>query len=462
MIHHAGKLTPYKEGSVKELWAISYPLILSMLSINIMIFVDRLLLARYDTRAMNAAVVAGFVFSVFQYGAIGIAAIAEVFTGQYNGSQQCSKIGEPVWQMIWFSVLSLFIFIPVGQFAGPLLISNPEYFQDGVPFFKTLMFFGPTFPLATAIASFFVGRGKVKMVMSITIFSNILNVFFDCILIFGVENFIEPQGAKGAAIATGIAQAVQAFLLLGIFLRSRYRRSFGTSKWQFKPKLFWQAFQIGAPNAMSSIVEALAWCALAQMLASVSEAHITIFSIGDSFFALFTFGFWGLQKGMIAVAANFIGANREAMISKTIRSGLKIVFAILVLYVIPMFLFPEWLAKWFFPPDSIANAEIGHYTAIMMRWLWVYFLFEALSWLFCGVLTAAGDTKFVMIMNSLSAWAFCIVPTYFWVTFFEGSPVISWAWCSFYAFMTTLSFYFRYKSKRWINDQPLYALESAE
>ena len=44
MINVRGQLTRYTEGSVHELWTISYPLILSMLSMNVMIFLpsDRL------------------------------------------------------------------------------------------------------------------------------------------------------------------------------------------------------------------------------------------------------------------------------------------------------------------------------------------------------------------------------------------------------------------------------------
>src|SRR5687767_7282451 len=109
---NSGQLTHYKEGSVKELWAISFPLILSMLSINVMIFIDRLILAKYDTRAMNAAVVAGLIFSIFQYGMMGIAGVSEVFVGQFNGAQKLRRIGEPIWQMIWFALLTIFIFIP--------------------------------------------------------------------------------------------------------------------------------------------------------------------------------------------------------------------------------------------------------------------------------------------------------------------------------------------------------------
>jgi len=135
MINVRGQLTRYSEGSLRELWTISYPLILSMLSVNIMIFIDRLILAKYNTGAMNAAVVSGLIFNIFQCGTVGIASISEVFVGQYNGANKYEKMGEPVWQMIWFSVMTAALFVPLGLFAGPLLIRNPDYAADGISFF---------------------------------------------------------------------------------------------------------------------------------------------------------------------------------------------------------------------------------------------------------------------------------------------------------------------------------------
>lgn len=449
MIDSRGQLTRYSEGSLKELWTISYPLILSILSVNIMIFVDRLILAKYDTKAMNAAVVAVLIFNVFQCGAVGIASISEVFVGQYNGAQKHKQIGEPVWQMIWFSLMTAFIFVPVGLLAGPFFISHADYAADGIPFFKVLMLFGPTFPLAAALSSFFIGRGSVKRVMITTIGSNILNIILDFLLIFGVNGFLPALGAKGAALATGISQTLQALLLLGVFLQDRHRDSHGTDQWKFKPALFFKGLRIGLPNAFSGVFDALAWSVLAQILAAASAAHMTVYSIGDSFYVLFAVGFLGLQKGVTAVAANYLGANREEVLSRTLRAGAKLVFGILLCLSIPMFCFPERLAELFSESGSasLLDPSLQRHIQIAMRWLWLYFMFDAISALVCGLLTAAGDTFFVMGMNTANAWLFSVIPTYFCVFYFGGSPILSWGLWALYGFVNALCFFLRYRLK---------------
>lgn len=452
------QLTHHEKGSIRELWAISFPLILSILSTNAMTFFDRLILAKYDIQAMNAAVIAGLAANIFQYSVIGIASISEVFVGQYNGAKKLKKMGEPVWQMIWFSAMTLLLFVPLALWGGAFFIPNPEYQGEGIPFFKWLMLFGPSFPLVTALSSFFIGRGRVKLVMVSTVLSNVLNIALDFMLIFGLPGIIPSMGAKGAAIATGIAQTLQALILFGVFLRRDHREGHGTGRWHLNLGLFLKTLYVGLPNCLSNLIELSAWYVLAQVLASISEAHITVFSIGDSFFVLFAFGFWGLQKGITTVAANYIGADREELLSKTLYSGIKIILMMMLFLIIPMFYYSDWLTEQFLNPEDslVLNEEVKDYMVIAMRWIWAYCLFDAITWLICGILTAAGDTRFVMVMNGISAWLFSVIPTYFFVVYIGGSPVISWILLVLYGFLNATSFYLRYKSRRWSSEQPLH------
>lgn len=472
-------LTSRKEGSIGELLTISLPLILSVLSTNIMCFFDRLILSQYNVHALNAAVVAGMVFGFFQYGAISIAAISEVFVGQFNGARKFQRLGEPVWQMIWFSAMTALVFFPMGLFAGPYLIPNPEYVLDGIPYFKWLMIFGPTAALDAALSAFFIGRGQVKLVMMITILSNLMNIALDYVLIFGGENMqailmkgfvsqlpqgffserlmeicvacdlgrIPALGATGAAIATGVAQLLQTVILMLIFLSPHHRLHHGTGTWQFKPKLFFQSIKIGLPSALSSIAELSAWCVLSQILTRAGDSHITIYSIGDSFFILFGCGFWGLQKGIISLVANYLGAHKEENVRACLRSGVKLVVGIMLVLTIPLIFFPNFLVECFLNGDSnsLLSEEMLSDGVSAIRWLWVYFMMDAISWLLCGVLTASGDTKFVMVMNSISAWFFCVIPIYIFVGVLEGSPVLTWKFCALYGLFNVVCFTFRYR-----------------
>jgi MATE family multidrug resistance protein len=442
------------KGNVKELLVISLPLMLSILSSTIMTFVDRLILAKYDTHAMNAAVVAGYWSSIFQYATMAIASISEVFVGQYNGAQEHKKMGEPVWQMIWYSLLTTLLFIPLGLYGSSFFIPQPEYLADGVPFFKWSMLFGPVYTLNIALSSFFIGRGALKLVTLISILSNILNILLDYLLIFGISETLAPQGTKGAAIATGVAEMFQVLVLFWLFLRPYHRIQHGTGCLKLKPKLFWKSIRVGIPASLASIFELATWTVLVQILTAKSELHITIYSVGESFFGLFAFAFWGLQKGITTLASNYVGAHREDLLNKILFSGLKIILLIMLFLSLPVFFFPEALIKLFL--DANSDLETRHLITSTLTWLWVYFMLDTASWLISGILTGMGDTKFVLWMGSFTTWCFYILPIYLSVTYFEGSPVMCWIISAGYGLINTLAFFLRFKSKQTIL-QPLYA-----
>ncbi|HAB99239.1 MAG TPA: hypothetical protein DCE71_05405, partial [Parachlamydiales bacterium] len=158
-------LTRYPEGSIRELWSISMPLMISMLASLFMIFTDRIFLARYSLPCLNAAVTSGTLAWALMVGVGMLTAMSEIFVAQYNGAKQYQRLGIPVWQMIWVSLFSLIFFIPLGIWGAPLFFQNNLYGDLEVEMFRWLMFFGPSYALMTTLSGFFIGRGKTKMLV---------------------------------------------------------------------------------------------------------------------------------------------------------------------------------------------------------------------------------------------------------------------------------------------------------
>lgn len=439
--------------NIQSLWKICFPLMLSALSGTLMIFFARIFLAKFNTQAMVAATTASSVFLVFQFGATSIAMIAEVFVGQFNGARLYNKVSKPVWQMIWFSLACSLIMIPVGLWGSHWFIPS-EMKVHGQPYFKWIMLFGPTFPLVSALSAFFVGRGKVKIVTFSIILGNLLNLILVLTLVFGIPNLIEPMGAKGAAIATGVAELCIALGLFAIFLNAEHREKFHSHRWQFDKALFLQCLKFGMPNAIGHMTAIGAWAAIMYLLAEKSVEHVTIMSIGLSIWSLFSFITEGLQKGVTAVASNCLGANKPELICQVFSKGLRLQVLLAMFLAIPLVFMPEYLVQFFIPFELENRAEISQLRTLMetsCRWLWIAYLFDGLAWVIDGILTAAGDTRFIMLMNSIGTWLFCIGPIYLFVIALDGSPILMLQLITVFCFILFASYFWRYKSEKWQN-----------
>tara|TARA_R110002110_G_scaffold119309_2_gene293765 strand:+ start:52223 stop:53599 length:1377 start_codon:yes stop_codon:yes gene_type:complete len=441
-------LTRYPVGSLREISSISFPLMLSALSGALMMFFDRYILAQYSVESMNAVTGASLSIWIFHVLLLGITGIAEVFVGQYNGAKQFDKIASPVWQMIWFSLFVGMLLLPIAQLIPHFFIPE-RYHAEGGIYFKWLLSFSTLVGINTALTAFFVGQGKVKLITTIVILGNIINVFGDLLLVFGIKGIFEPLGTLGAALATIASQMIQFAILLSVFLNKNNRALYKTHQAHIKFSELFECIKIGLPSALGHMVEIAAWSIQFHMLSMVSHTHATIIAIGQSIFGLVAFTSEGLSKGVTAIASNLIGAKNVKSIPKVFTSSFVLHLGIACILIAPLLFHPEWLLEDFLSAET--NQEtidlVLHYAALSCSWIFLYFIFDGVVWISAGFLTAAKDTVFILVANALNSWIFALIPTYYFVVIKGASPEKAWIMITLYGVVNMICFAWRMKVK---------------
>lgn len=451
-------LTKYPEGSIGELWTISLPLMISSLASLLMIFVDRCFLARYSLDALNAAVNAGTLAWAFLGGIGMLTVMSEVFVAQYNGAKLHSFIGVPVWQMIWFSVFSSVIFIPLGLWGSQIFFKDSIYASLQNDYFSYLMLFGPLYPIMTAISGFYIGRGKTRLLIYLGIIANFINLIFDWIFIFGVKGFIPEMGIKGAAIATCIGTFFQCLILAILFFKKKNRQYYGANKWQFNPLVFKKCLRVGLPPAIFYALEIIGWTLFYIMMTSIGEIHITVSSVCQTVVILLSFFFDGLNRGVASLAGNFIGSKKINLINKLLKSSFKLlvifttIVSIFLLFqpkLIVEFLIPGSIEEQIFSWQNNSGDSFYSVLQVCLVCVFVYLFFEGLRWIFAGLLTAAGDTLFLLIAGSFSVWVFLLIPVYFIVVRFSLAVQYAWGLAAIYAILLSVVYWARFSKGKW-------------
>lgn len=462
----SNSLTPHPVGSVRELWRISFPLMISTFASLLMIFTDRIFLARYSLEALNASVNAGTLAWAIMGGCGMVTAMSEVFVAQYNGAGKFQRIGSPIWQMIWFALLSLFLFIPLGIWGGPTFFAHDPYAELEIVYFRWMMFFGPSYALLMAFAGFFIGRGKTGVMIFLAIAANVLNIVLDWVLIFGIQGWVPELGIQGAAIATCTGYVLEALMLGILFFRKRNREQFGTGQWKLDLSEMGRVCKVGIPQGIFSCIEVLGWSIFYWMMTSVSEKHITISSICQSFTILFSFFYDGLSRGAAAVAGNLIGSAKHELIEKMFKAGL----CLLSLFSITTALFlvvdsQDTVRILFFEHfDGAANVQLDVSMQNALRTCMVcaflYLFFEGIRWLLSGILVAAGDTWFLLLAGSFSVWIFLLLPIYYFIVKLNYSVEFAWILTVFYSALIVATYWLRFKKGAWrdkalVTNEPL-------
>lgn len=451
-MQHTWQLTSHPIGSKREFWTLTWPLMIGLLSSTIMMFVDRLFLAKWSPLGLNAAVSGGIAYFMFLVIPMAVVEIVEVLVGRLNGEERQKETGSSAWQMFLLSLAILPLFWLLGIFAPSLLFFGTGNEVNETNYFRTLMFFASFQCTAISLCGFFIGIGNVKIVTFSAILANIVNIALDYWMIFGGGPMPE-LGVVGAAAATGISLIVQTIFLLTIFWLRRNKEKYGTASLKLNRSFLEEGLRIGLPSGAGRSMEVIAHFLFFRFIISVGQEQMVLVAIAQSIYILSSFIIDAQCKGASAIVSNLLGANHLTPLSKVLRSGFTIHMGYsLVLFCI-VFLFPEQIYSLFSSEEGIALKMTPELMSTFKRALIcvsLFFLIDGLGWILIGFLTAAKDTRYVFWVSALVNWIAYVPPTFWFIAWKKGGADIAWSIIVAVTTLTFLLYLWRYLSGKWL------------
>ena len=261
------------------------PLVVSMTTTVVMTFTDRVFLANYSLDAIAAALPAGITAFVFFTFFADTAGYTSVIIAQYSGAGALHRVGNALWQGIYFAVIAWLIMAALSFCAGPLfrLIGHStEVQQLEVVYFRVLCLGSGVHIIGMSLSSFFTGRGVTRPVMIIYIIAMLLNVPLDYALINGVWIFPE-MGILGAGVATVFAWASALLLLVAIVFTRENDRVFKVFKnREFDGELFRRLLRFGVPSSLQFSLDVIAFGFFVIMVGRIGKAELAVTNIAIS------------------------------------------------------------------------------------------------------------------------------------------------------------------------------------
>lgn len=313
-------ISRYPAGSLRELISLQFPLTLSLLSGSLMGFCDRLFLAQYSLDAFEAVSYAIYICMIFQVGCMRIATTSQTLIGRATGSQNREFAGIYTWQMVWFSLATMAITLPLSSALSTYFFSVEEVSSVGRSYFYWMMSFNFLFPLGTSLASFFIGVGKARTITYATLAAHSINILLNYSLVFGIKGLVPPMGASGAAIATGLSQMIYCALLMGQFLHRKYK-DFGCRLFVLKIKAMLDVLRLGIPTAAARMHNLFIWSLMMKILAGQGEEYLLALSYGSMLSFLLSPLNESATQSLITLFSYYLGAARRDICKRILRTA---------------------------------------------------------------------------------------------------------------------------------------------
>lgn len=432
--------------------SIALPMVVSLACDTVMVFTDRLFLARISPELMNASMGGGltvFMLSSFFFGLLGY---VTALTAQYFGAKRRKECSSVVFQAVIFSMLAYPVILSCRPLAHGLFeLMGVSAGQMGPQkLYLDILLWGSLISLLrTVLSGFFSGIGRTSIVMAASITAMIFNVVLNYILIYG--KFGCPSlGIEGAAYGTIAGGCLGLVILAAAYTGKGNRAKFHLSgTMRFDPAVAGKLLKFGSPGGFEMLLNLIAFNSLVLLFHSHSPATATAATIVFNWDLVSFVPLVGIEISVTSLVGRFMGAGDPETAHKSVMAGLKIALAYSTIVLALFVGFAPGLVEVFRPVgnDTVFNSSTA-LAVSMVRMASLYVLMEAMLIVFIGALRGAGDTLWAMVFSVSVHWA--MVAALFVILRIMGlPPKLGWGVVVSIFMLFSVVVYLRYRGGKW-------------
>jgi putative MATE family efflux protein len=356
----------------------------------------------------------------------GVSSGATVIISQYYGANDCDGVNRALHTAMLFAVVGGAILTVFGLFATEFvlrLMDTPEDTLAGSALYLRIMFVGMIPNMIYNVGSAILrAMGDSKRPLYFLVVACLANVVLDLVFVL-----VFKMGIAGVAIASIMAQAISAVMVIMSLSSANSEFRFYFKQMRFEKDILSRTIKIGLPAGFQSIMYSLS-----NMLIQASINRFGTDTVASWVVLGKVDGVTWMILGALGVASmTFVGQNYGAGRLDRIRKSLKLslliggcitggIGAILLLFGRPLFKL--------FTTDAIVLDMAIKLLTYFAPFYWLFVPIE----IFSGALRGMGDTLIPTIITATGicvfrvVWIYTVVPVYHSMLTVSLSYPISW------------------------------------
>ncbi len=350
-----------------------------------------------------AALSIGFplVFLIISIGA-GITVAGTTLVAQYMGRGDEEMTNKVTAQIFLFvGALSIILAILGYSFNEQVLqlMGSPANIIDDASDYLDIISLGIPFMFAFFIFSALLrGYGDTKTPMKMMVFSTLLNIILDPILIFGV-GFFPEMGVRGAAYATIFARAVAG--IIGVYILFTGKKGLHLKAKYLKPdfKEIKKILVLGIPSAGEQSIVALGMTFLMSIVSEFGTVVVAAYGIGSRILSAVMLPSRGFATATTTMVGQNLGAENVDRAEKSAWTSSTIILITMTLLALLFNLFPRFVISIFNTDPEVIRIGVG-----FLRIVGFSFGFLGVRFIIGGSFRGAGNTIIAMIIAIIALW----------------------------------------------------------
>ena len=431
----------YKE-HFKVNFNLAFPVMLSQLGHVLVGTADSMMVGQTGATPLAGASLGNVVFYVLMTFGIGISYGSTPLIAAADGKGDKGRIGSLIKNSFWINIITgiaLFIIVLVSSKLMYYMKQPQEVVVLAIPYLKIITFSLIPIMIFQTFRQFMEGLSITRSPMYISIFSNLVNVFLNWVLIFGKLGF-EPMGLNGAGIASLISRIIMAvWIVLYFLLSSRFKIYREQVKKSVIERIrIKRILKIGFPAALQYIIEVGAFGSAVIMMGWISTQMIAAHQIAINIAAITYMMASGLAAAATIRAGNQLGKKDIPNLKRAVNSLLIMVVIFMSVNAILFVLFRNFL-----PTLYVDEVEVIQQASILLILAAFFQLSDGVQVVIIGALRGLEDTL-IPTVYIFVAYGFVGLPLGYILGFIFDLGGIG-IWIGLSAGLTTVAFTLLYR-----------------
>jgi MATE family multidrug resistance protein len=385
---------------------LALPLVLAELGWMSMGIVDTVMVGHLpdSATAMGAVSLSSNIFIVLALFGGGLLLGLDTVVSQAFGAGQREDCHRSLLNGIYLSIaLTPLLALPAWFFRQVLTgmgISAP-IIEQAVPYMRALVI--GLFPLLLyfAVRRTLQAMNMVKPVAFALISANLVNAFFNWVLIYGKWGF-PALGTVGSGWSTAIARAYMAAVLVGYLLWYDHRHRTDLLKTPVEVDLprIRRLIMLGLPAAMQVTLESGVFATVTALAARLGAIPLASHQIALNTVAFTYMVPLGISSAAAVRVGQAIGRRDAAGANDAGSTAILLGATFMAGASLALLAFPRWIALLYTPDEAVNRA-----TSALLAAGAAFQLFDGIQTVATGALRGAGDTRTPMLCHLLAYWA---------------------------------------------------------
>lgn len=406
---------------IKNIWHLALPTIISSALWDLFNIVDLIFVGKLGPSAIAAVSMCGIMMGIIFTVAIGITTGSVALISRLFGAKDFKSADTVVVQTILLAITASLI-MGLGGFLlanpiirllgakGDVIILGSQYFKIISTGSFTIFI---TFSLTTALR----GAGDAVTPMKVLMFSTILNILLDPLLIFGIWIF-PKMGVAGSALATVISRGTGMLLLINIFIKGHSYFHIIPEDFRIDFRTIRRIVKIGFFSSLQVLQRNISMLIMLRIVAFFGTVTIAAYGICMRLrLATMMPGFGFAQASAVLVGQN-LGAKKPVRAARSAWITVGFYEIIMAVFAIFLILFAPSVIKLFNSDPEVVRIGIK-----FLRIISLTLVFLALSIVIGRSFNGAGDTISPMVITGFSLLLFQIPLVFFLAKILESPGI---------------------------------------